>query len=324
MFVLMLLTACSTNKQVAQTNESSAQTKEIDFEASAKEVVMNENTVTFTDASGKKVTLNKNPKKVVGLYNSYTKLWYQAGGTIVGRIDSTSELPKEALDKAIQTVGSMTTVNVESLISLKPDLVILRNDKQSELIPQLEQNKIAYISMEYDSFKDYLKYLKIFTALTGHEALYKTDGLEVLARINETVKKVPNENNPNVLLMFATTSSVKAYLPNTATGEMLSQLKAVNIAQSWETTKATSIELNIEYLSSNNPDYILVQCMSSVEEVKAYIDKTYGTQQWWQALDAVKKDRVIYLDRDLFHYKPNNQYDKAYLKLGEILYPEVY
>lgn len=338
---LLLLVGCSTKQAdvttpasmeqtvasettAVETQASQAKQPEIDFEALAKEVVISGDSVSFTDAAGDKVTLAKKPQRVVGLYNSYTSLWYQAGGTIVGRIDSSSELPKEALDEAIQTVGGMTTVNLETVIALEPDLVILRKSKQDKLVEQLKQNKIPYIAMEYDSFKDYLKYLKIFTALTGNEQLYQTQGLDLLHKINETVGKVPSENNPNALLMFGTSSSVKAYLSNTAVGEMLSQLKANNIADKWEDTKATSVELNIEYLTTANPDYILVQCMSSVDEVKSYIEATYSKQQWWNALDAVKNGKVIYLDRSLFHYKPNDQYDKAYLELAKILYPEVF
>lgn len=53
----------------------------------ADEVVVDDDSVTFQDASGDTpVTIRKNPQKVVNLYASFTTLWYEAGGTVVGCI----------------------------------------------------------------------------------------------------------------------------------------------------------------------------------------------------------------------------------------------
>lgn len=299
----------------------------IDFEKAAKEVVITDTTVTFVDAAGQTITLNKNPKRVVGLYNSYIGLWAQAGGKLVGRIDSDSELPEEIIkDTTIAKVGTLTKESVEAVTALDPDLVIMREGKQGAYSESFKTNKIPYIAMEYDSFSDYLKWLRVFTALTGKEDLYKTTGTALLDEIDGIIKKVPAEKSPKVLLMFGTSSSVKAYLSTTAVGEMLKQLKAVNIADAWKAPgdAATSITLNTEYLISEDPEYILVQSMSSIKDVKEYIEKTYGGQQWWKDLSAVKNGKLIYLDRSLFHYKPNSKYAVAYRDLASILYPDVF
>ncbi len=299
----------------------------IDFEKEANEVVVTDTTVTFTDAAGQTVTMNKNPQKVVGLYNSYINLWWQAGGALVGRIDSDSELPDEIVnDTAIAKVGTLTQENIEAVTALDPDLVILREGKQGAYSESFKSNQIPYIAMEYDSFSDYLKWLKVFTALTGKDEIYASTGTALFDEIDSIIKKVPAENNPSVLLMFGTSKSVKAYLPNTAVGEMLSELGAANIAESWEKEEAnaTSVILNTEYLISADPDYILVQSMSSIDEVKAYIETTYGGESWWKDLSAVKNGRLVYLDRSLFHYKPNARYGEAYMELAKLLYPEVY
>ena len=53
----------------------------------ADEVVVDDDSVTFQDASGDTpVTIRKNPQKVVNLYASFTTLWYEAGGTVVGKM----------------------------------------------------------------------------------------------------------------------------------------------------------------------------------------------------------------------------------------------
>ncbi len=325
--VAVLLAGCTPIPEVGgeTPNGAGPKTYAIDFEKAAKEVVVTDSTVTFVDATGESVTLNKNPKRVVGLYNSYINLWYQAGGSLVGRIESDSELPAEIVnDPSIAKVGTLTNENIEAVTALEPDLVILREGKQGAYSESFKANGIPYIAMEYDSFGDYLKWLKVFTALTGETEVYQETGVALLDQIDTIVKQVPAEGNPTVLLMFGTSSSVKAYLSNTAVGEMLKQLKAKNIADAWDDTGATSITLNTEYLISEDPDFILVQSMSGVEAVKAYVEKTYGSETWWKDLSAVKNGKLIYLDRSLFHYKPNDRYAVAYRNLAAVLYPDLF
>lgn len=322
--IMILVSSCSNNSNNNTENENTPETTVYNFLDLADEVIVTDSDVTFTDATGEEVTIQKHPQKVVSLVNSYTALWYEAGGSVVGRLDSENELPKEALDPNIQTLGKITSVNMELLLSLEPDLVLLRTSKQQDLIPQLKENNIPYISMEYDSFDDYLKWLKVFTALNNNDDLFNTLGLQQVDKVNEILSKVPKENNPDVMLIFGTSSSLKAYLSNTANGQMLEQLGANNIADSWENTDARSIDINTEYLIESNPDFIFVQCMNDPSDVKSLIDSTYGTTNWWQDLSAVKNNNVIYLDRDLYHFKPNKRYSEAYENLAKILYPDIY
>ncbi len=294
------------------------------LEEKANEVIINDNEIIFTDESLNEVTISKNPQRVVVLVNSYADLWYEAGGDIVGRLDSDSELPDEYLDSSVTTLGEMLNVNMEELLSLSPDLVILRQGKQSELMPQLEENDIPVISMEYDSIEDYFKYLKVFTAINGHEELYKEYRDTIVRDVNEVLEHIPSENNPDVLLMLGAVSSLKAYSSNTANGEILSHLKANNIADGWGEEGATSIEINSEYLIASDPEYILIQCMSSEDAIRKNVEATFGNTEWWQSLSAVKNGNVVYLDRELFHFKPNARYGEAYEEMAKIIYPDVF
>jgi len=43
----------------------------------------------------------------------------------------------------------------------------------------------------------------------------------------------------------------------------------------------------------------------------------------WNEVDAVKKNRVYFLPKRLFHFRPNKDYLEAYKMLAELLYPGV-
>ena len=59
-----------------------------EFLAEANKVEVSEDAVTFFDAVSNEVaiTIPKNPQKVVNLYGSFTTLWYEAGGKVIGCI----------------------------------------------------------------------------------------------------------------------------------------------------------------------------------------------------------------------------------------------
>ena len=58
------------------------------------------------------------------------------------------------------------------------------------------------------------------------------------------------------------------------------------------------------------------------QAAQAQVEELYGDNPVWQSLDAVKNGRVYYLEKTLFHNKPNSRFAEAYQKLAEILYPD--
>lgn len=320
LLIVLSLTACQNNTD--EDKHTDVQLIADQLELAASEVTVDETNVMFKDVEGTK-SLTKRPQRVISIYNSYTNLWYESGGTIVGRIESTTELDENAIEDGKENlVGKTnTTVSIELLLDAQPDLVILSASKQSDLIPQLQQNQIPYISMEYDGISDYFKYLKVFSALNDSNA-YETTGKKIVSNIAKIIHEVPAENNPKALLIFGATTSLKAYLSNTANGEMLKYLGVKNIGDAWTNEQINSISINEEYVMSEDPEFIFVQSMSNEQKVKELFENTY--QEKWASLQALKNDKVIFLERNWYHYKPNSAYDQAFLKLAQIIYPEIF
>ena len=314
---LSFLGGCQKDNAIAPVDNSK-------FDTLANQVEISDTTVTFTDANGDKTTLNKNPKRVISLYNSYTDLWYAAGGEVAGRISSTSNLPEEALEAEV--VGSMTQPNAEKIVEMKPDLVIIRPFKtgQRELIPILNENKIPYLAVEYNTFAEYLHYTRVFTALNKREDLYQSIGLDIKTSIDEIVSKAPKEDKPSVLIMFATTRGVSVRLPNTSVGEMLQDLNTQNIAYSNKLSEAEMQIFSLEKIVEKDPDFIFVQTMGEVEKIKEKLIKDVESNPAWKTLKAVKEKRYVLLPKELYLYKANTRYAEAYEYLAKILYPETF
>ncbi len=326
---LSMLAGCGADESDKGEGAASAKKEEVkedfkyDYEALAREVQVTEDMVTFTDGSGEQVSIKKNPERVIGLYNSYIDIWYNCGGDLVGRLDSDTNLPEAFLD--VPGVGSFKEPNVELLLELEPDMVFLRYTNQSaSIIDILKEHDIDYIALEYNTFEDYLKFVKIFSELNGQPELYEEYGTKVMEDIINVVQQVPKEEEKTVLLIFGTSKSYKTYLSSTSNGQILEQLGAVNIGDSFGEVEdgVTSIDFSMEKVLEMDPDYILVQSMTSIEKVKENLAANLENDPAWQALKAVKNGNYIFLDRDLFHYKPNLEYGTAYKEMAKILYPD--
>ena len=100
--------------------------------------------------------------------------------------------------------------------------------------------------------------------------------------------------------------------------EMLEELGAVNIADS---APELSDGLSLESILIENPEKLLFSTMGNEEKSRAYMDSQLESEAW-QALDAVRAGDYVYLDKNLFQFKPNARWDEAYLFLAEYLYGE--
>ena len=83
---------------------------------------------TFTDGTGRSVTLKGTPKRIVSVNPAHTETLFALGlGDRVVGVDSYSYRPAEAAKK--EQVGDAFNLNLEKIVSLKPDLVILAGSK---------------------------------------------------------------------------------------------------------------------------------------------------------------------------------------------------
>lgn len=312
-----------------------------EFLKGADEVTVSETSVTFKDATsadGSTVTIRKNPGKVVNLYGSFTTLWYEAGGSVIGCIggNSAKELYLEYIGRDITADNGMTVVatsssgnkwNTEKILELQPDLLICSTAMSgySTIVSPAASANVPVIAVDYDDFSDYLKWFKVFCNLTGHTELWESVAMKALDEVVEVLAEIPADNGTKVFSMFSGSKSLQANTSATVVGGMVKAMNCSNIADSWQGTLdgAGRRDINLETVFAANPDIIIIQCHAGADVAKKQVEDTYGSNPVWQSLNAVKNGKVFYLEKTLFHNKPNSRFAEAYQKLAEILYPDV-
>ncbi len=279
--------------------------------------------VTVTDDLGRQVELKETPRRVAALTGSFAETWLLAGGELVAAAKDAWEDFDLELGDAVN-LGSYMEVNLELLFETEPDLVIASSSArgQAELKDTLERAGVPVLYFEVNCFEDYLRMLKVCTELTGREDLYQQNGLAVEERVKAArsfaLDSAEKNGAPSVLLLRAAASGVKAKgSDSTVLGIMLKDLGCVNIADGSDLLE----ELSLERIISDDPEHIfIVQQGNDDEGTKRAIEETLSGNPAWAGLSAVKADRVHYMDKHLYHFKPNARWGEAYEKLAAILY----
>lgn len=283
---------------------------------------------TFTDSTGYKTTLSEKPKKVAVLFSSYADIWKTAGGSV-------SVTVGESVKRGFADDGAVlidegsghTTINLETLIAQAPDLVIGTADYECQVnaVEFCRSVGIPSALFKVESFSDYLGFLRIACDITGDEEAYTTHGIAVRDRIELLLKKVSEKyhgNTPVRILFVRAGSSARSTKAKTSDDNfacaMLKELGVENIADTQGTLTGT---LSLEVIVQKNPEYMFITMMGDETAAKEYFDSTL-TLPGWRDIECVKNLQYSYLPKDLFHFKPNARWDKAYEYLIDLLYPD--
>ncbi len=282
-----------------------------------------EHTVTFTDALGREVTVEKSPKRTATLIGSFADVWQLAGGTVCAAPEDAWDDFELDLPDAVN-LGGTHSPSFESLLSSNPDFVIASASTSAnvEMKEQLEKAGITVAYFDVDNFDDYLEMLDICTDITGRKDLYQQNGLTVKDSIDRiktdfTLKNIPEEHR-TVLMLRASSGFVKAKgSEGTVLGEMLADLGYINIADSDESLLEN---LSVESIIRREPYHIFVVTMG--DDTEAALDNLTRMMEEdpaWGSLTAVKENRLHIMERRLFNIKPNSEWATAYEQLSEIL-----
>ncbi len=260
-------------------------------------------------ATQTKQSTKTNPKAVV-IGSSLTDVWLLSGGEIVG---TTSDAIKNGLvDESTANVGTYNQPNYESILSLEPDLVILSIDLEKNLamVDILESASIEVYLASYKSFEDYLKILKDFSEYNNNSEAYVKYGSSNEDKISEYINYTNSIPSKDALVMRTSSSKISVLSNDYFAVSIINDMNLNNIA---ENDSSILFDLNIEAIAKEDPYYIFITTMgndnvAATETLNDYINSNPS----WNNLTAVKENRIIYLDQELFHYKPNERWYEAY------------
>ena len=252
---------------------------------------------TFTDDLGRKVTV----KSAFGHY----------------AVDSSK----------VSGVGRSTSLNLESIIALKPDFVIMTGISdgkhatgvsQADAESALKEAGVPVAFFKVTTFADYKRMMGTFCAITGRDDLYKKNVTKVGEKIKSAVSRYSvASKSPSVLVVSAFSKGLVVQNSSGMAGAIVKDLGAVNVADEHPSLLS---DFSLEAAVEANPDYVLVLAASDdTATAQKYYDQVAGSNSAWQGMDAVKEGRVTMLDAAHFLYKPNADWAESYVLAGKAL-----
>jgi len=251
--------------------------------------------ITVTDFRGKKLMFSKPPERIICLIESALSGIYMLGAEkkIVGISTNVYQgsvysyyaaMDQRIKNKAISSPGNWDFVNIESVIALKPDVVIIWS-KQTEAVAALEERGIrvfgVFIEKKEDVYKEIIELGKLTGKSKRAQELVEYTRKE-LERFHERVKSIRAEARQKVYYMWAQGNL------ETSCGESTVQ-DLINLAGGKNVCGSITNEhmvVNMEQIMAWNPDVIVMW----YNEKKNPSDIISDGQ--WQSIKALKNRRV--------------------------------
>ena len=277
----------------------------------------------ITDDSGRTVSFDKKPERIVVTSASFIAPLYAVGGEVVGRPVTKSKVIPEAESAA--TIGPVYQIDTEKIIALTPDLVIINKGMNEKLIETLAANNIKTLVIEMKSYEDVKREIGIFSALTGEKA--KGDALiaKMDADIDAVRASIPQEKK-RISIIHSTGQGLSVQLDGSIAGNIAKMLGWENVASGMTPLEKNpdAAPYSMETLVEQNPDIIFVTSMGKMDEIKKNMEKTIAESPAWQSIPAIQQGKLYYLPQDLFLLSPGLHYPEAFEMMAKLIYPEVF
>jgi iron complex transport system substrate-binding protein len=251
--------------------------------------------IRVTDFRGKEIRLNRPAQRIVCLIESALSGFFmlRAEKSVVGISTNIYQgnvypyyaaMDERVRQKRLPIPGNWDFVNIESVLALKPDLVIIWS-KQTESIAVLEERKIPVYGVFLNKKQDVYEEIRALGKLTGtekraNEVIRYTQ--DEVTRFTSRVQKIPIDQRPWVYYMWAQ-GNLETSCGGSTVDDLISLAGGRNVCASIPQEHAV---VSLEKVLTWNPEVIVMW----YNERKDPSDILKDPQ--WRSLRAVRGKRV--------------------------------
>ncbi|OFW69631.1 MAG: hypothetical protein A2V52_02330, partial [Actinobacteria bacterium RBG_19FT_COMBO_54_7] len=225
-----------------------------------------------------------------------TEILFALGlGEKVAGVTTYCNYPDEATSKP--KIGTFTTPNLESIIALKPDLVLATGGVQRDILDRMEELGLTVYAVNAATFDATIEDIRDIGEITG-----TSDRAEVIAGdmedraavvASEVAKsEAVGDARPKVFYEIFYESNVWTAGSGTIISDLIAKAGGLNIA---DVQSGDYYEFSVERLITENPQVYLVGSgsMSNPGDI--------GTRSGWDRMDAIKNGKLSIISDDLVY-----------------------
>ncbi|MGG3884844.1 ABC transporter substrate-binding protein [Brevibacillus panacihumi] len=273
--------------------------------------------LTITDATGKTITIEKAPQRIVSTSPAETEILFALGlGEQVVGVSDYDDYPAEAKEKP--KVGGVVKPNEEAILSQSPDLVIGGISMDKQVAEKMQSLGLPMYITHPSSVEDIMNNILTMGKITNRQAQAEevVAGMKAdIAYVTEAVQNVKAEEMKKVYLEFAPGWTV-------GKGEFMDELitiaKGVNIAadtQGWN-------QINEEKILQENPDVILYASGMTDEQTGKKLEQIIQSRSGWNTITAIKEEKLYGMDENMLS-RPGPRITKGLIEVAKAIYPDL-
>lgn len=278
--------------------------------------------VTLVDDFGRVVTVSSEPTRIVSLAPSSTEILFALGlGDRVVGVTEYCDYPPEVVELkengSIAVVGGYTTVDVEAVLQLQPDLVVASTSLQRDVVTTLEGYGLTVIALDPHDLSEMFADIILVGRATGKlvEAQQLVQQLE--SRVQAVVNKVKDLPKLKVYyeLWYNPLMSVG---PGTFIDSLITMAGGENIFSDASTQYPM---VSSEDVIARNPDVIIVPD-SYMASYNITVDEI-ASRSGWSSISAVANGRIYFIDEDII-VRPGPRLVDGLEQLAHLIHPEAF
>jgi iron complex transport system substrate-binding protein len=276
-------------------------------------------TITFTDDVDRQVDIYVPAKMIVSLAPSVTETLFaiEAGEQVIGRTDY-CDFPEEVT--ALPSIGGFdaSSISVESIVALEPDLVIGGSTYQAEVIQALDDAGIPAFISQPGNLSEIMDTVSLYGQITGHvdEAAAVVEQMQaIIDSIDKTVSTVPSDQRPTIFYevwhepLMSTNDS-------TVVGELIEVAGGVNIFADLPDEYPT---VSVEQIVEVDPLFIIGPS-SHGDQMSAEV---IGKREGWETLTAVTSESIYIVDGNIVS-RASPRIVQVLEEFARILHPDLF
>lgn len=249
----------------------------------------------LTDTNGVKISLKKEPERIVCLFALCDDILTELG--IVPTATNSALLAHPDFlgeDKAKQVdviPGGFIAPEVEAILSHKPDLVIGLEDTHGKLAPALK-DATTFWPMQPETWQDSVGYLRDAAALTGRTAEGEKAEKTFRTKLAEAEK---NTSDKTALIIYGSDENFGVATPETDVAASLFP----KLAQYPWKSRGVEGSYSLEEILAQGVDVLFVETMS-FGEADGNLSEKLAKNPLWGKIPAVKNGDVHEVDSEVW------------------------
>jgi len=257
------------------------------------------------------------PQRIISIIPSVTEMLFAmgAGPRVVG-VGTFDRYPAEALTRT--KVGGLIDPDMESIISLKPDLVAVY-ETQTDLRTQMDRAKIPVFLYRHSGLSDITSTIRELGTRIGSVKESSDLAGRIEAEIADVRMRIAGRSRPRTLLVFGRDAeTLRGIYASGGIGFLHDMLEAAGGVNVFADVKRQSIQTTSELAIARAPDVIV--------EIGADTSSSSGRNlRAWDAVGSIPavRNKRIYLLRGDGMMNPGPRISQSVRRMAEVLHPEV-